>query len=712
MDRPDTIIEIHRERVQVQAADIYSGGHYEQPVVITDPVRINGSATLNLALTRVWFIFDSHNRLWQEEIGGIPRHPLRHFAFDLTVSDSKIVIESIAGIPLVPLPPGTVTIPNGPRAGESKTIAYNEIPLFGRLTLHDQLERREAEPGKDTISIDFRPQDAPLLVADPPSDEFVSHLFGADAEHRPGGSTAFAGRDPRLTWDMDYAEAFWITHSLAGELLVAQAKLKCPLVSDAEARVAVLDSIAAKIADAVGGITGTLGTGGLVDLLPTAMNVDPASDDDSTTKEIDAVVQRFDAAGATQESMVVQVRRVRNLPVGDELPASVLAENPVEQAVLATSGFGLLRSVRETIMSSFCLAQSDFTDDPCKLDGTKSVNIGGENRDLNRFEAHIEPATDTERGRLIVEGKVSDETTLYEFDASFTITYKFDLDDIPREVAQSEVGTSTGETKAQLDASLREAGQARCRGDISAKEYEAEVKRVDDLVKELPRTVGVRPTLRPPEPDVDSDFSLTAAGLALAAVGVILLVIAVSLPVTAPAVAAAGTAAITAEAVIGLLILAIVEYIVILITIDWLGTGIVGSEVENALGDRPGGTLLPTVGVPIEVTLTTHLAVFFRQLPPRLGINCVKKDTVEDIDEMIQLVGGLWPTDGKPWRISDNDGALLIDEGKLKLFVEAGGGVEQPIHVSTSSKGRRFLRTNPNEGPVDNLSNLSDCPIP
>ena len=149
-----------------------------------------------------------------------------------------------------------------------------------------------------------------------------------------------------------------------------------------------------------------------------------------------------------------------------------------------------------------------------------------------------------------------------------------------------------------------------------------------------------------------------------------------------------------------------------MITIDWLGTGIVGNEVENALGDRPGGTLLPTVGVPIEVTLTTHLAVFFRQLPPRLGINCVKKDTVEDIDEMIQLVGGLWPTDGKPWRISDNDGALLIDEGKLELFVDAGGGVEQPIHVSTSSKGRRFLRTNPNEGPVDNLSNLSDCPIP
>ncbi|HYO04010.1 MAG TPA: DUF3892 domain-containing protein [Mycobacterium sp.] len=712
MDRPDTLIELHRERVQVQAAAIYNGGHYEQPVIITDPVRVNGTATLNLTLSRVWFLFDSHARLWQEELGGLSRDPLRHFAFDLSLSDSKIVIQSIAGIPLVPLPPGTVTVPNGPRGGESKQIAYNEIPLFGRLTLHDQLERRQIGPGTDTISLDFHRQDAPVLVADPPVDEFVSHLFGRNAEHRASGATAFPDQDPRLTWDMDYAEVFWTTHSLAGELLVAQARLKCPTVSDAEARIAVLDSIAAKIADAVGGITATLGAGGVVDLLPTPMAVDPASDDDSTTKEIDAVVQRFQAAGATGESMVVQVRRVRDLPIGEELPRSVLAENPVEQTVLATSGFGILRGVRETIMHSFCLAESDFTDAPCKLDGSKSVNIGGENRNLDAFEGHIEPATDTEPGRLIVEGAVSDSTTLYDFDATFTITYEFDLDDIPREVASGEIGTSTGETKAQLDASVREAGEARCRGDISATEYEAEVKRVSELVKELPRTVGVRPTLRPAEPDVHPDFSLTAAGYALAALGVILLVIAVSLPVTAPAAAAGGIAALSAEAVIGLLILAIVEYVVILITIDWVGTGIVSSEVEDALGDRPGGTLLPTVGVPIEATLTTHLAVFFRQLPPRLGISCVKKDTVEDIDEIIQLVGGRWPTDGKPWRISDNDGALLIDEGKLELFIDAGAGVEQPIHVSTSSRGRRFLRTNPNEGPVDNLGKLSDCSTP
>jgi hypothetical protein len=139
---------------------------------------------------------------------------------DLVLSDSRIVIESVAGIPLVPLPPKTVTIPNGPRAGEQREIAYNELPLLGRLTLHEQLEARPTEPGEQTISLDFNAEDAPLLVASAPPDAFVSQLFGPDIQRRADGSTAFSRQDPRVAWDVDYAEAFWITHSLLGELLV------------------------------------------------------------------------------------------------------------------------------------------------------------------------------------------------------------------------------------------------------------------------------------------------------------------------------------------------------------------------------------------------------------------------------------------------------------------------------------------------------------
>src|ERR1700761_8657647 len=168
MQRPDTIIEIHRERVQDQTVDMFSGDKYTQSV---DGTGYSASATLDLTLDRVWFILDSRRRLWQEEADGKAGDPARHFAIDLAIFSSKIVIDSVTCIPLVQLPPVTITIPDGPRAGESREIAYNEIPLFGRLTIHDQLEPRQTEPGKQTIALDFTTQDAPVLLANSPSDD-------------------------------------------------------------------------------------------------------------------------------------------------------------------------------------------------------------------------------------------------------------------------------------------------------------------------------------------------------------------------------------------------------------------------------------------------------------------------------------------------------------------------------------------------------------
>src|SRR3984893_9934246 len=175
MQRPDTIIEIHRERVQDQTVDMFSGDKYTQSV---DGTGYSATATLDLTVDRVWFILDSHQRLWQEETDGELADPLRHFAIDLVIFDSKIVIDSVTCIPLVELPPATITIPDGPRAGETREIPYNEIPLFGRLTIHDQLEPRQTEPGKQTIALDFGTQDAPVLVANPLTDEYGPQLFG------------------------------------------------------------------------------------------------------------------------------------------------------------------------------------------------------------------------------------------------------------------------------------------------------------------------------------------------------------------------------------------------------------------------------------------------------------------------------------------------------------------------------------------------------
>jgi hypothetical protein len=716
MDRPDTIIEVHRERVQNQTADIYSGGTYQQPLEITSPIRVTGNGTLNLALDRVWFVLDSHARAWQEFTGGSTHDPLRHFAIDLLLSDSKIVIQSIAGIPLVPLPPATITIPNGPRAGESRQIPFNEIPLFGRITVHDQLEVRQVDPTnpvRQTVSLDFRSQIAPELIATPPPNQFVSHLFGQNAVHRPDGSTLFAGQDPRVTWDMDYAEAFWITHSLAGEILVLQAKLQCPGLSDAEVRGSVLDGIAARIADAVRPVAAMLGEGGVADLLPSPLDVDPNGS--TSTRALDVIVQRFDAGGTTSESIVVQLQTIDPLPPGEELPPSVLAEKPDERTALATAGFVVLLEVRDSVKSKFNLTDADFVDgEPCKLARAKTVNIGGSERKLEAFEAIIEGPTADTPGRILIQGKVSDSTWAYDFDSTFSMTLPMDLDDIPRNATADERAsdqTIPPETIEELEQILAQATEDKRLGNISTKEFEEQSKAVGEAMMKFPRTVGARPSVRPP-PDVDPNFELTTAGKAALAAGILVLVALLSLPATAPLVAAGGLGAVGALGYGGLLVLAVVEYITFYVVIDWLGTGLGGREVADALTDRPDGLLLPTLGVPIDVLFNRQrLAVYFRQLPPRLAVSSIKRDTAEDADQVIQLVGGPWPTDGKLYKISDNDGALLVESEELELFVDpAIAGTEQPIHTSVSSLGRRFLRTDPNEGDLDNLEGLPEAP--
>src|SRR3984885_13603311 len=376
MQRPDTIIEIHRERVQDQTVGMFSGDQYTQSV---DGTGYSATATLDLTLDRVWFILDSHQRLWREEIDGEARDPLRHFAIDLVIFDSKIVIDSVTCIPLVSLPPATITIPDGPRAGESREIPYNEIPVFGRLTVHEQLEPHPTEPGKQTIALNFAAQDAPVLVATSPSAEYAARHFGPNLERRPDGAPAFTGKDPRISWELDYAEAHWITHSIAGELMVNLEKVQHPSLSDDEARTRVLDSLATQIADAVGPKLAEMGDAGIMALLPSPLDVDPESQDDNTVKALDAVVQRFDVGGDVHESMVVQLQTLRELPLGGDLPASATPENPDEKTGLAVTGWSILRQVRDTVMNTFDLAESDFDADvPCLLAGPKTINIGGQ----------------------------------------------------------------------------------------------------------------------------------------------------------------------------------------------------------------------------------------------------------------------------------------------------------------------------------------------
>ncbi len=707
MHRPDTIIEIHRERVQDQTAEMFSGDKYTQSVYGTG---YSATATLDLTLDRVWFILDSHQRLWQEEADGERQDPLRHFAIDLLIFDSKIVIDSVTCIPLVSLPPATITIPDGPRAGESREIPYNEIPLFGRLTIHDQLEPHEIEPGKQTIALNFTAQDAPVLAATPLADPYAGWLFGPHIERRDDGVTVFTGQDPRISWELDYAEAYWITHSIAGQLMVNLEKLQHPTLSDEEARTRVLDSLAAQIADAVQPQLAAMGDNGIQKLLPSPVDVDPEARDDSTVKELDAIVQRFDVGGATQESMVVQLQTLRALPSGEELPASVLAENPREKTALAVTGWSILRQVRDTVMKSFGLEESDFDPEaPCLLAGPKTISIGGQDRSLDALDADIVPRT--QDGRLVIDGTVSAETKLYDFKATFKVTYEMGLDDIPRDPKGKELQREDADTIELLEQTLSRAGEKKRAHGLTNEEYEAEVKRVSERFDRLPRTVGVRPAQNS-EPDVNADFSLTAAGKVATAAGAAAVVGLLALPVTS----VAGAAGVGAAGAGGLLTLAIAQYFTTVLTLDWFGAGIGSHQVKKSLNDHPEGTSLPPVGIPVDVNLNRQrLAVYFRPLPAKLWVSCVMGETDEGQEgdrDSIRVVGGRWPGDGQPWMLSHDDAALFVDSNELQLLLDpasAGdpaGREELLIGAAADGDGRLRLRV---DNHPDALPRLPHC---
>jgi hypothetical protein len=327
------------------------------------------------------------------------------------------------------------------------------------------------------------------------------------------------------------------------------------------------------------------------------------------------------------------------------------------------------------------------------LDGPKTVTIGGDERILESLDADIVPRTGD--GRLVVDGTVNAHNTFYDFDASFTITYEMVLDDIPRDATGNESRTFTGETFAQLQQALQTAADRRRDGSLSGEDYEAEVKRVNDRITELPRTIGVRPTLNPAEPVVTPNFSLTAAGHAASIVGAAALVGLLALPVTA-AVGAAGVGAAGAG---GLLAFGIVDYLSTVFTINWFGTGLGSREVRKALADRPDGTELPVIGIPVYTNLNRQrLAVYFRRVPPQLSVSCAKADD----DGVIRVVGGQWPGDELQWKLSADDSVRFVESGELELSVNGDG---PSVTIGETPGGRRCLRSRD----PDVLRSLPDC---
>ncbi|OBK13378.1 hypothetical protein A5636_09835 [Mycobacterium asiaticum] len=106
------------------------------------------------------------------------------------------------------------------------------------------------------------------------------------------------------------------------------------------------------------------------------------------------------------------------------------------------------------------------------------------------------------------------------------------------------------------------------------------------------------------------------------------------------------------------------------------------------------------------------MAVYFRPLPAKLWVSCVSADAPEDQEDYrgdIRLVGGRWPTDGHPWKLSADDAVLFVGSGELELYVEpdSAGGSELPIVVATAEDGRPYLQAAGAE--PDALHKLPSC---
>ena len=114
------------------------------------------------------------------------------------------------------------------------------------------------------------------------------------------------------------------------------------------------------------------------------------------------------------------------------------------------------------------------------------------------------------------------------------------------------------------------------------------------------------------------------------------------------------------------------------------------------MGDRPGGILLPTLGVPIDVQLRHHLAVYFRPLSSQLEVACVNKDTRVDLelqvgaraDPMVHSVGRF---SGWPIPKADSHAALQNEYNSCRTSAESGQPVPQMASGPRAIPERSFL---------------------
>lgn len=723
MDRPDTIIELHRAVVQKLAAADLPPKERSTPVGGGQSDQFEGTAKVNVSLSRVWFMTDENGRVWSEEAGTPDEDRERHFAIDLRLAnhpaeinlpDSKVVVTKVrvAGV-MVPAPTSPSTSCQG------KTIQANEIPLLGRLTIHERLDRIDTQvDGKPAqhVVLDFAPQSSPALRSTAPGVGVDTRLLGPKVTQASDGSATLSAGDPRIVWELTRAEQRCILDSTLGALLVTQ-ELSNPIgTTRAVAEDRVLKMIAGKLVDGVSAQLQTIGEdqSSVVDVLPEPVPVDPTGETEDT-RELDARVKAWNRPnGDPGESLVFQLQTVDadGLAVADPPPESVLALRDQEEVGFSRSGWAILRSLRRSQIKSLCLKKdaSQFKPgEPCELKKSVGIEVNDEDADLKRFRAWLEADGAVGEELLHVEGRAEGGNWAYGWYIQFELVYRLGRGEVPRDAVGTERARPGG-TLEEINARLAELQEQKCARTGDRDAIKEEIKELNEQKRLPPQSIGVKPTIHG-EPVTSSDGWITTAGW-IAGIAIAALLAGTGIGLVA---VFATKAALIATAVAAVIFMGAVVGTMVFLHAEYLDVK-VDAGLQKFVNDKrdPGGDKIPLDGYqPIHLEMNGSLNVYLEEMPASMRVLWREPDTplpVGDPDYITQMVAGKLPGEDRIWVLTVNDAVRYIEKGRLELSVQNGAGPVE-VHVATSSRGRKYLRTDPDVGGQNNLRALPPVPL-
>ena len=596
-------------------------------------------------------------------------------------------------------------IPSGlPRTCNGREIPFNEIPLFGRLVIHDSLERVETtidgRPHQNVV-LEFAQQQGRTLEAEP-SPAGDAQMFGPAVQQQADGRVLLSGMEPHVVWELTPVERDCIRNTVVGRLLDV-------------ANIDVIALVATELANGVVETLVTLGDNGTstASILPAPRPVDPTGTSGDPL-QIDGIVRLWTREGgsALEESLQVQIQTLETLP--EPLPASVLAFSTDETVGFMRAGFAILRSIRASQITSLCLDESDFDPDAgCLLTQPVGIEIDGDDATLAEFSATIEESVELGHEVLNIRGYAEGEAWHSGWFIEFGLVFGIDRGDVPRDPLLGELppDLQPSRTLAEMNARLRELSLEKCAGG-DREAIEEEQKTIAEEKNALPTEIGVKPELFG-EPFKRSDGWVTVLGaLAGIAVAVGLAIGGLAIVAAASVSVAFTAAAVTAAFLIG--------YGVAIIGIAAIDDFYIDCKVSDGLTkfvddkSKPGGDALPLEGYsPTTVLLKEGvLRVFLKPLERKLKVRFFEPDRASpmgDPDFVSQQVAGLLD-DGRLWRLTVADAAHLMDKGRITMSLVTPGGQEVPLHVARSSRGRRYLRTPADDDITNNLANLPRIP--